>query len=278
MEILVAYLLGILTAFKPKNHYTDRNPYPNERPKTQTPSDRPVAVMCVPPAESDEERTNRKKKERREKIKFRVEIFSAITLFCYFGVTTLIWLTAQKQTTLMRQQVVGTQGALIALASPTWTNETNRFHFVFLNTRSGAGVVTGSIIAFSATFQRESLPDRKPIGKPWTTQFSNEPVAPRGQYEFDQSMPYDIPKTDGANWPGKEGLSIDAHYIVDNGFGDISSEYRCFDWLPPLNLKSPIDNSSTSVGGGIGGPCPHDISWNLTKFRNDLAKGYTPQP
>jgi hypothetical protein len=52
--------------------------------------------MCIPPPESDEERANQKKNERRKTIKFWVEIASAIILLGYLGVTILIW-CATKQ-------------------------------------------------------------------------------------------------------------------------------------------------------------------------------------
>ncbi len=94
MGMLVAYILGILTASKSKHQPVD---YDLSDPQhRQTPSAKPLAVMCIPQTESDEERTKKKKNERRKTTKFWVEIVSAFILLGYFGATILIWSANKK--------------------------------------------------------------------------------------------------------------------------------------------------------------------------------------
>jgi hypothetical protein len=81
--------------------------------------------VCVPPTETDEERTEKEKKKRRKTIKFRVEVFSAFVLLGYFGVTILIWCASKKAAEEAKraadtasQQVEVTKDALCAQFRP----------------------------------------------------------------------------------------------------------------------------------------------------------------
>lgn len=96
MGIIIAYLLGILTAFKPKYHDACDNTYSSDASQRQSPSDRPISVMCIPPAESNEERAKKKKKERRKTVKFWVEVVGIFILFVYTSFTILIWWANKK--------------------------------------------------------------------------------------------------------------------------------------------------------------------------------------
>jgi hypothetical protein len=55
-----------------------------------------ISVVCIPPPLSDQQRTEKKKKDRRETVKFCVEIFGAVILFGYFSFTILIWWANKK--------------------------------------------------------------------------------------------------------------------------------------------------------------------------------------
>jgi hypothetical protein len=88
MGILVAYLLGILTALNPKHHNGSSDHNSTDYHNRQHTIDGPI--VCIPAAKSVEEKTENEKKNRRETIKFRVEIVSAIVLFVYAGLTAVI--------------------------------------------------------------------------------------------------------------------------------------------------------------------------------------------
>lgn len=206
-------------------------------------------------------------------------IVIATSTTCYTIYAKRQWKVMRDQLSQTKQQLVGTQGAIITFANPGWITDTNSIRFTFQNNRVGS--IAGNVLDFSVTLQRESLPDRKPIGDPWIVpHHSKEPIAANGQWTFDLPMPCQLPNASMADWPGKEGLSVEAQYAIDNGFGDTIARNECFDWLPQLTLKSGTDSSTTSVGGFVGGPCPHDmnrINWQVQKFKDDRAKGYTEQ-
>ncbi len=96
MGLFIAYLLGILTAIKPKNqdrssHQTSPNPQ-----TCQHSVNGPLSVICIPPTPSSEEEADKKKQERRKTIKFRVEIAGALILLVYAFFTILIWCASKK--------------------------------------------------------------------------------------------------------------------------------------------------------------------------------------
>lgn len=86
MGILLAYLLGILSAINPKDRSrTDQNSQISILP------DSPLQVTCVPRALSEEEKAKTRKKQKRETISFWVGNISLAVLVVYAGFTILIW-------------------------------------------------------------------------------------------------------------------------------------------------------------------------------------------
>jgi hypothetical protein len=121
------YLLGVLTAIRYKNGNRTNVDTQTNRDAHKSVPDGPISVMCIPPAITDQERANQKKKNRRKSIKFWAEIVGLIVLTFYTAFTYKIMranLNAaksahdtlgeiQKQTTLIRQQLVGSQAAIV---------------------------------------------------------------------------------------------------------------------------------------------------------------------
>jgi hypothetical protein len=81
MGMLIAYVLGILTATKPAPTSQKCDHLPNG----------PFSVISIPPAPTEEEKAQQKKRRRRKTILYRVQIGSLAVLFIYAVVTTLIW-------------------------------------------------------------------------------------------------------------------------------------------------------------------------------------------
>ena len=104
MGILIAYLLGILTASNPKNHHTGHDTDSCNTARRQAPFE-PLSVMCIPPTEPNEERTAKDLKQRRETITFWIELASAVILLGYFGVTILIWSANKDAAESSRRQL-----------------------------------------------------------------------------------------------------------------------------------------------------------------------------
>jgi len=96
MGILIAYLLGILSTMKSKEQHSSPDNHSARSPNQQPLINGPISVVCIPPTLSDQERAEKKKKCRRETVKFWVEIVGAVMVFGYLFVTVLIW-CANKQ-------------------------------------------------------------------------------------------------------------------------------------------------------------------------------------
>jgi len=96
MGILIAYLLGILTASKPKNHNGDCEHRSTDCHENQPFPRGPFSVISLPRTLSVEEQAEKEKKEGRKTISFWVRIASLGVLVVYAGVTILIWCANKK--------------------------------------------------------------------------------------------------------------------------------------------------------------------------------------
>ena len=111
MGILIAYLLGILTAKKtfPDSHKSQRLPAGQG------------CVICVPPVDSKEEETEKKNIKRRKTITFRVEMASAFVLFIYAVFTALIY-CATKKAADAAKSAADTASKQLELAERPWVD------------------------------------------------------------------------------------------------------------------------------------------------------------
>jgi hypothetical protein len=89
MGVLIAYLLGILTAIQRKNK--DRRDTDQHNDDDHTFPEGPISVVCIPPTLSDQDRAKQKTQKRRKNIKFLVQVGSLIVLIVYAGFTIAIW-------------------------------------------------------------------------------------------------------------------------------------------------------------------------------------------
>lgn len=103
MGILIAYILGILAAVKSKNQDGDTHHTAADCHEQQNSPNRNLSVICIPPTPSKEQETERQKTKRRQTIKFRVEMFSALILFVYAGFTALMYCANQKAADAAKQ-------------------------------------------------------------------------------------------------------------------------------------------------------------------------------
>jgi hypothetical protein len=156
---------------------------------------------------------------------------------------------------LARQQLVGTQAAVIVFNETRWNPTTRTLTFSLSNT----GAVTGTITSFTANVQRKTLPDQKPIGQGVPIEFENREIGKTSNYILEKGLPWPLPEVKDQNlWPGKEIATIEGQYTYSNGFGDALSHKFCVLWLPTWNLQVPIPNG----GGGAeeDGPEPTKIA------------------
>jgi hypothetical protein len=173
----------------------------------------------------------------------------------------------QKQTTLTRQQLVGTQGAVITLnGEPAWdgTKQSLRVHLV------NSGSVTGMITSFTATLQRRRLPEQRPIGEPFSIEISNREMPKSEGFDLEKGLPWPLPQVkDQRFWPGDEIVTMNGSYSYADGFNDTISHDFCFIWLPPWNLQVPIPNGAGWSGGQWRGGtqgCP-TVQEEVNEFR-----------
>ena len=91
---LLGFILGLLARVKQQPH--GKPDAAASRPENAQPESRPVIVTYAPPALTDEEITQKKERERREKTKFKVEKGGLFVLILYTGFTGFIaWETKE---------------------------------------------------------------------------------------------------------------------------------------------------------------------------------------
>lgn len=96
MGMLIAYLLGILSAINPKDRSGTNKSRTTNEDSGLVRSNGPLEVTCVQRVLSEEEQTDTRKLKRRETISFWVGNISLGVLVVYAGFTILIW-RANKQ-------------------------------------------------------------------------------------------------------------------------------------------------------------------------------------
>jgi flagellar basal body-associated protein FliL len=158
MVMFIAYLLGILTAIKPKDHngYCDHGA--SDTDKDQSLPNGPISVICLPRTYSNQEQTENKNKKRRDAISFWVGIGSLVVLTVYAGVTILIWCTMEGQSKVLRQQLEGTEAAVMKIETGFNLSEEDRN--VTLSV-TNVGRVVARDIAINLQITRRSLPDER---------------------------------------------------------------------------------------------------------------------
>jgi hypothetical protein len=121
MGILIAYLLGILTASKPKHQDGDSDHTTTSSQSRQHRPDGPISVLCIPPTPTIEEEAEDKKQKRRATIKFRFEIGGGIVLLIYAFFTILIW-CANKKSADAAKSAADTAEVTLRMGYRPWVN------------------------------------------------------------------------------------------------------------------------------------------------------------
>lgn len=185
----------------------------------------------------------------------------------------------QKQTTLMRQQLIGTQAAIITLEPLSWNGEQSMQLWGTDITNSGS--VRGTV-SLAANIQRRSPFSNQAIGEPVQVNVSNEEVKAKGSYRLERVLPWLLPEVNYATgvrvvagrvnfpreWPGSEIVTVEGSYSYDNGFHDLITHKFCYLWLPNWNISMPDGNGYAGGGGWSrgNGECP-TIQEKADEFR-----------
>lgn len=223
------------------------------------------SVPQLPPTETHCQITCKPEKDWWDKSKPFVEIVGIILLGVYTVYTIKIsrankkaaeaahdtLVEIQKQTILSRQQLVGTQGALLELHLDV--NPDGETFAELLN----IGHVTATNIHFRLEVTRQNLPSETPIGTPIVFEWPIPPIKadPASYWAKNWPLPW-IPKrlTERQEWPkgwpGKETLMIRGRFSYQNGFGDGKTEEFCRQWLPGYTIVTKT-GSPNGAGGGL---------------------------
>ena len=164
----------------------------------------------------------------------------------------------RQQTTLTRQQLVGTQGAVLQWDIHSPDGGTRGVVGGIRN----AGVVTATGVRIRVQITRQTISadgNIKETGQPVT--FDDTPDRIKGgSGVWPESYPHVWPvpwmsTTDPSNvrtawpssWPGSDATGVKAHVAYDNGFGDIGVSDVCVEFLPIFYIKTR--DGTMTIGG-----------------------------
>ena len=114
MGLLIAYLLGILTAVKREDDGSSRSKQTTLPGQSHPLPDGPLSVVCVPPTLSNEEAAEQKKQKRHRTITFWVQIATLVVFCVYAGFTIAIWSANRESASAARDGVIVARDSLVA--------------------------------------------------------------------------------------------------------------------------------------------------------------------
>jgi hypothetical protein len=150
---------------------------------------------------------------------------------------------AQEQASLLRQQLVGTQQAVIEIAAPQWDPTTGKLR-ITLSNQTHLGVA-GTVTTFKASIQRKTWPKDLTIETLPMEILSPAVIGP----QLEISKIVRLPQLENMrDWPGKEIVIFEGGYTYNNGFGESFPVNFCYLWTPPWRM----DNGQFTGGGWQG--------------------------
>jgi len=162
----------------------------------------------------------------------------------------------QKQTTLARQQLVGTQAAVVVIndypgiESP----QTNQYGFD-IGFRNDGHVIASNVEVL-LTVRRETVHGAKPVGEPWHCDFGLSPIAPTKVGEHQCFLEGLTARTWQPIGEFKQTIAVDGHFSYWNGFEDASPIPICLRYVP-----SGIKSKYGSEGPGRFVSCDRYPEW-----------------
>ena len=215
-------------------HQQHEEPVPISRTETQV----PVAVI-------NQTKSQKQKRECRQRWKFRLEVITIIVITSYTIIAGVqacqmrrATETATESTELLRQQLVGTQAANVALHLDIFGNDGLRVMF------DRRGVVAAKDVRFEFTAVRKDIRTLKDIEAPIHRIAYEETISPEQFHppkEF--SLPGFTPAVLEAIRKTEQTIMVTGEFSYNNGFDDVPPVKICKYWL------SGIPNSTTGQGG-----------------------------
>ncbi len=178
---------------------------------------------------------------------------AAIALFalCSVIVGTLQWCAMRgqleemgRQGNLMRQQLVGTQAAVLRLS----TNfDIEGFVFGLTNIRE----VDATKVYVKTTMTPISLPNGGTLASPVVHEVRPQRIEKDNPFAERLPIPWPLQRDMQEGWPGRRTVKVDGEYGYEDGFGTKILGTFCDIWLPILNITTKRENAT--VGGSV--PC-----------------------
>jgi|ERR1700722_9216069 len=156
----------------------------------------------------------------------------------------------EQQTTLMRQQLVGTQAAVLEFGMTL--NDVGEF----VSGLSNVGHVSATNIEWKVEATRGTLPAGTSIGVPLVFSETFPGISPNRPVTRTRLLPWrptelSNPTGWSPEWPGKHTYILRAEVSYGNGFGDRVTHHACQVWLPRFMI---VYKQQASGGGGLM-PC-----------------------
>jgi hypothetical protein len=197
--------------------------------------------------------------------RYKVEIITALLLFLYVTIAAFQWCEMrrstennsatlreiQKQTTLMRQQLVGTLGAIVTLPEPHFTDDIfsgKNFMIGLLN--QGHVMSQEGHVRFQIS--RESFPSLKPLWESKIYTASTNQILPGAgwnqAYRLTEFWP-DFSLREQQVTTQRKTLMVKGTYGFDDGFGEKYEHEFCFSYIGRFNVKNEGGAGGSTSGG-----------------------------
>jgi hypothetical protein len=147
----------------------------------------------------------------------------------------------QMQTKLTRQQLVGTQAAVLK-ASTGFGIE--GFEFGLANSRD----VDAMNVSVKVMMTPVSLPGGVRLADSVVQSASAKRVTKDLGFSKRWPIPWPVQHDMQEGWPGKRTVKVEGEYSYEDGFGDTTAGTFCDVWLPVTNIVSKHENA------WLGGP------------------------
>jgi hypothetical protein len=257
---------------------------------TELPTVRPE--MQSPPAHPYCKITCEKTRDGWDRAKMAAEFVGIIFLIIYTLYTAGIYCAnreaaeatqktfgeIQQQTKMIRQQLVGTQAAVMDYLTPAWRGPSEADRGEIIQTIVNHGLVSAKNVQLEITETRQRLSDFQALETPVKFHKGPEDVRTGDKFILEWHTPWEMKilsnpegpsfplKTWPKDWPGTDTVEIRGAYSYDNGFGDKISRDFCLRWIPMFSYQP----ATSSYGYGFGGsPTCEDtltiIQWSLAK-------------
>jgi hypothetical protein len=194
---------------------------------------------------------SRKKENWWDKIKPFVELCGVILLAVYTGYTIKIYsankkaadvaqrtlVEIQQQTMLIRQQLVGTEAAVVVINDFPGIESAQTNNYGFNIGFRNDGHVVASRVNVTLVVRRETVDGAKPIGEPWHCDFDLSPIPPT-KVEEHQCF---LKGMDKREWRPigdfRQTIAVDGSFFYWNGFEAMPNQLICLRYVPS-GLKS----------------------------------------